>query len=441
MEKWLRNYRAEFEIGEKINEEFIPHHNLVITPPFTLQLHVSSGVTSEQNRGIFQFINLSETDRADLYIDIWNFQKKYIYMKLYAGYGETMPLIFEGLVRRCTSGKQGGSTEFITTIEAFDQGHFLTNSFLNATYTKGTRLSDILKVACEGTTLTPGYISPDIEPLKRDRTFIGQPADLISREYSGYDFFVNRGEINLIGERDLLPGEVQVITDESGLIGSPDRGEDFVRCTTTFEPQLRAAQGVLVQSLSLPWFNQAYKIVQIEHRGIISPVVCGQLITELTLTALDDNSRELEKTLQTSYTAQPTPGVWKKPVQGQISSRFGPRPQPIPGASTNHMGIDIAAPFNTTVYAPANGRVITAGWVSGFGKAIYIDHGKINNKTVVSIYGHLNNYIVRPQQFVEQGQAIGYVGSTGYSTGPHLHFQINENNHPVDPTKYIGNYG
>ena len=204
---------------------------------------------------------------------------------------------------------------------------------------------------------------------------------------------------------------------------------------------MRAAQGVLVQSLSLPWFNQAYKIIQIEHRGVISPAVCGQLITELTLTALDDDTRELEKTPQTSYTAQPTDGVWQKPVKGQITSRFGYRPPPVPGASTYHNGIDIGAPANTTVYAPANGRVITAGWVSGFGKAIYIDHGIINNKTVVSICGHLNNYIVRPQQLVSRGEAIGYVGSTGYSTGPHLHFQIMENNHAVDPTKYIGNYG
>lgn len=449
MQKWIRNYIAEFEIGvPKSNRlsDAVPDHKLTIRYPFSCQFKISSGISNGQNNASFQFINLSENDRADLFLDVWNFSDKYVYMKFYAGYGDTLPLVFEGRVQRCTSGKQGGDTEFITTIEAYDQGHFFDFGYLNATFTKGTTLSDILKIACEGSRLRPGYITPDIAPLMRDRTFIGQTGDLLRKEYSGYEFFINNNEINILDSRDLIPGEVQVISDSAGLLGSPQRGTAYVDCEIIFEPQLRAGQGIVLQSYSLPWLNQAYKIVRVEHTGTISPNVCGQLVTNLTLSALDKPTRELKKTPETSYTGKSTTGVWKKPIQGQITSPFMPnRKNPVTGKIQNHNGIDIGAQMNTPIYAPANGKV-TAAYISGslttdFGRFVAIDHGKINGIQVSSWYGHLNSWVVRKDQQVEQGQLIGYVGSSGRSDGPHLHFQINENGIPVNPTKYIGNYG
>ena len=102
--------------------------------------------------------------------------------------------------------------------------------------------------------------------------------------------------------------------------------------------------------------------------------------------------------------------------------------------------MDIAAPLGTPITAPANGRVITVGTKGGYGKLVEIDNGIINNVKVSSRYGHMQNYIVAPNQVVNQGQIIGYVGSTGISTGPHLHFEVRENGVAVNPTKYIGNY-
>lgn len=207
-----------------------------------------------------------------------------------------------------------------------------------------------------------------------------------------------------------------------------------------FEPQIRAGQGVTLLSYTQTWLNQSYSVVKIEHKGVISPVVSGKLITSLTLSILPGDARTLTKATQTVQSGVATTGQWQKPVQGSISSPFGRRTAPIKGASTNHQGIDIAASFDTPVNAPANGKVITTGWIKGYGKTIIIDHGIINGKTVTSLYGHLNNWLVNPGQNVYTGNHIGLVGSTGNSKGPHLHFEVREGKEAVNPARYIGNY-
>ena len=127
-----------------------------------------------------------------------------------------------------------------------------------------------------------------------------------------------------------------------------------------------------------------------------------------------------------------------KPVEGKITSDFGYREKPLPGATSNHSGIDIGVPLGTPVKAVAAGTVIAAcGGMRGYGNGVFIDHGKINGKRVVSEYGHLSRFLVRVGDKVKQGQIIAKSGSTGISSGPHLHITIRENNIPVSPKKYI----
>lgn len=442
MLKFQRNYRAVFEIGTRKGRDLIPQRTITVQYPFTCQFHITAGINKGENRAVFQFINISETDRADLWIDTWNIGNRYVYMKFYAGYGENLPLVFEGFVQRCTSFKEGGSTENYTVVEAFDEGHLFRFGYINATFTEKTTLSDILKVVCsDNEKIGVGYITPDILPLKRNRTFIGNVADLVSREYSGYNFYINKSEINIIGENDVVPGQVQVISDESGLLGSPERGSAFVKCQTLFEPQLTAGQALVLQSYSLPWLNQAYKLVRVEHMGIISPVVCGRLISELTLTAFERPPRVLEKTTYESYSGQPTTGQWQKPVKGVITDSFGWRIHPIKKKKIFHYGIDIACNTDTPIYAPANGKVLVPYVNDGFGKYLEINHGKDAQGNILSsAYGHLNKWFVSANETVYKGQKIAAVGSTGYSTGPHLHFEVRKNGKAVNPLSYIGNY-
>ena len=115
-----------------------------------------------------------------------------------------------------------------------------------------------------------------------------------------------------------------------------------------------------------------------------------------------------------------------------ISSRFGERIHPITGELKNHNGMDIAANSGTAVYAADGGRVVLAEWYGGYGNCIMIEHGN-GYKT---LYGHLSYIGVKDGQYVNQGDTIGQVGSTGNSTGPHLHFEVYSNGSRIDPEQF-----
>ncbi|SME90741.1 M23 family metallopeptidase [Pseudobacteriovorax antillogorgiicola] len=121
------------------------------------------------------------------------------------------------------------------------------------------------------------------------------------------------------------------------------------------------------------------------------------------------------------------------PVDGWITSGFGPRISPFTGQKTMHKGIDVAAPMGTPIYAPADGVVIFSGAKAGFGNFIMIAHGY----GVVSRFGHNAQNMVQPGQKVKRGDQIATVGMTGRSTGPHLHYEILVNGRYSDPKKFI----
>ena len=127
-----------------------------------------------------------------------------------------------------------------------------------------------------------------------------------------------------------------------------------------------------------------------------------------------------------------------KPVDGRITSDFGYRKAPTAGASTGHSGIDIGVPVGTPIKSAADGTVVAArNGMRGYGTGVFIDHGIINGKRVVSEYGHLSDFDVKAGDKIKQGQVFAKSGNTGISTGPHLHVTIREDGKPVDPTKYF----
>lgn len=441
MLKFDRNYKISFEIGYRQNlTEYVPQEVIEVAYPFTLQLDVNRNAFSSLNTGVFNLYNLSNTVKAKLWKDKYD-NSKYITMRLYAGYGDFMPLVFTGDILQCYSYRDSGSTEYITNIQANDAGYLYQYGFANRTFEKGTTFPNLLNILLEPMpNIKIGYITPDIQDLARAQTFIGQTMDLLSREYGKYQIFVDNSYFNILGERDVIANEAIAISDDSGMLGTPKRAETFLEVQMIFEPQLVVGQIAYLASSSMPGFNGTYKVIGIKHNGIISPTESGNLYTSVTLSLGTELFRELKKWQNSAYGGTPTTGTWAKPVQGKVSSSFGQRSQPTAGASTYHKGMDIAAPLGTPITAPANGRVITVGTKGGYGKLVEIDNGIINNVKVSSRYGHMQNYIVAPNQVVNQGQIIGYVGSTGISTGPHLHFEVRENGVAVNPTKYIGNY-
>jgi murein DD-endopeptidase MepM/ murein hydrolase activator NlpD len=125
------------------------------------------------------------------------------------------------------------------------------------------------------------------------------------------------------------------------------------------------------------------------------------------------------------------PTLW--PVEGRITGSFGERIDPFNGEGAFHRGVDISTSFGNHILAPADGVVIFAGEMNGYGRLVEIDHGH----GIITRYGHMSSFAVADGQHVSRGQVIGYVGLSGRSTGPHLHYEVWVHNTPVNPYKFL----
>jgi murein DD-endopeptidase MepM/ murein hydrolase activator NlpD len=128
------------------------------------------------------------------------------------------------------------------------------------------------------------------------------------------------------------------------------------------------------------------------------------------------------------------PDMW--PILGPITSGFGEREDPIIGGGEGefHKGVDIGSPDGTPVHAPADGRVVKAGWGSGYGREVQVDHGN----GIVTLYAHLQAFNVVAGQNVVKGEVIGYVGHSGSRvTGPNLHYEVQVHGTAVNPHRYL----
>lgn len=462
MLKYHRIYNAKFEISKRQdNGSFEPVKVIEIKNPITCNINISVDMAGSANTGVFQFVNLSPEVRADLWYDVFTRGDTRINIEFHAGYGFPeegkdafiLPLVFSGELKQCISYKQGNSTDWITDVQAFEGGYFYEYGYCNVTLAKGTYFTDLVNYMIGvDKDIKIGYITPDIPPLPRNKTFIGQTMDLLGREYGGYEVFIDRGQFNVLGPNDVIPGELLVITDASGLLGTPKRSLNMFIVDLLFEPQIHVGQAVSLMSESLSQFNQAYLVQSVKHSGIISERESGKLTTQLVLVDLPENiRRELTPAKPTTYTGKTT-SKWDKPLKSfRLNSPFGLRIHPIFKTSKFHSGIDMGADEGVPVYAPADGKVSIVGWEGSYGNVVNVNNGKIDGVDVASKFAHLKSWAVKSGQNVFKGKTIlGYVGSTGVytsgpkkgqasSTGPHLHFEVRENGKPVNPTKYIGN--
>ncbi len=125
------------------------------------------------------------------------------------------------------------------------------------------------------------------------------------------------------------------------------------------------------------------------------------------------------------------------PVAGRVTSGYGTRLDPLTGESSLHAGLDVGAPEGTPIRAPAGGVVLSAGPKGGYGNAVEVDHGN----GLVTLYGHAAEVLVSKGEFVQPGQEIATVGSSGRSTGPHLHFEVRQGGRKVDLSRVLKKYG
>lgn len=170
---------------------------------------------------------------------------------------------------------------------------------------------------------------------------------------------------------------------------------------------------------------------QARRREILRKLEATQASYEHLVDDLEAESNRLAEELAKSRWRAGAPGagelVW--PTSGRVTSSYGWRTHPIYGTRRMHTGVDIGAPAGQQIVAAAEGLVLSAGWRGGYGLAVVIDHGG----GVATLYAHQSALAVAEGEVVSSGQTVGYVGSTGNSTGPHLHFEVRVEGEPRNP--------
>lgn len=239
------------------------------------------------------------------------------------------------------------------------------------------------------------------------------------------DFLVRQGLLQKIAEQDMkLLEEIEA------------RRQDIERRKADLEQKRDQIASLEAESSrQLANLDEQKKAKQ----ALLEKALASKEAAERALAAEEEASKQLTakiKELEAKLAKEPFAGgqfAWPLPGHSRITSDFGWRVHPILGDKRFHDGIDIAAPQGTQVTAAVDGTVILAGWYGGYGNAVVISHGG----NITTLYGHLSKIGVSEGQRVTKGQEVGQVGSTGLSTGNHLHFGVRKNGEPINPWSYF----
>jgi len=199
----------------------------------------------------------------------------------------------------------------------------------------------------------------------------------------------------------------------------------------------RDRQSILTLKQAAEEKKQIIEASKKAQEKVLAEAVGERDTAERAYQELVETSRRIEQMIRNNQSSSRGPsgstGSMLWPAEGPITSPFGWRTHPIFGTQRYHSGIDIGADYGDAVLAADGGVIIFADWMGGYGKAVIVEHGN----GISTLYGHNSELLVSDGQRVRKGEIIARVGSTGYSTGPHLHFEVRQDGSPVSPMNYL----
>ncbi|MDT7570033.1 MAG: hypothetical protein QOE05_207 [Actinomycetota bacterium] len=268
----------------------------------------------------------------------------------------------------------------------------------------------------------------------------GSPQDLVDRMSMLQQVF--RGQNDAL--HDLSVGRLHLATATAGLAAQQKDLEKARRAAAAGEGKARTGAGRAEQAAQrvaelVALRKSALADAQDARADDVREYQAAQAASKALAERLRKEARARARAAALAHRsiARPSNARFLWPTDGHFTSSFGWRTHPIFGDRRFHAGIDIGAPYGTSVWSADEGTVVYAGYASGYGTLVLISHGTVGGRDLTTGYAHMSALLVSPGQHVSRGQQVGRVGNEGNSTGPHLHFEVRLDGDPVDPLNWV----
>lgn len=258
-----------------------------------------------------------------------------------------------------------------------------------------------------------------------------------SQRNARFQILLNSNDINMLVDRMYFQ-KIIIQQDEARMLAARNKAQQIVAIKNNIILRKRS----LERSVASINSQQDYiKRAIARNENMIQKLKTDRIAYQKAERELAKQSQQLSTYINrtTNKSSDVTVAAgFMKPIQGRITSPFGWRTHPIFNTRTFHSGVDIGGPNLGAIKASNAGKVIYTGWYGGYGKVVILEHGIVNGKPITTLYAHMSKIAVANGTKVQRGQVLGYEGTTGYSTGPHCHFEVRVNGQPNNPLSYIG---
>lgn len=255
-----------------------------------------------------------------------------------------------------------------------------------------------------------------------------------SQRKARFQILLSSEDINMLVDRWYFQ-KMLIKKDEERMLAAKNKAREITMLKLSIESRKRNLERTVASTKT----QQEYiRRAIAKNENMINKLKTDRVAYEKAEKDMYNQSKSIGNYInKTSSNTSYSVSGFMKPIQGRITSPYGWRTHPIFNTRTFHSGVDIGGPNLGAIRASNSGKVIYSGWYGGYGKVVIIEHGIVGGKPVTTLYAHMSTIKVANGQKVAKGDVLGFEGTTGYSTGPHCHFEVRVNGQTNNPLNYI----